>query len=291
LVTVLTGSNPDIPKTVAAKALGLPRASLYYRALRPKLDADVATKIRSLHDTYDDTLGHRKLAVLLGMNHKKVLRVMKLHKITARRRKQHYRYAGRSDIRHTNLVRDLIRADKVGTDQGATAQIAFSDIFEFRLADSSKVRGCFVLNYRDRQVLSLVFDYGMRAELVTTALDRADFVKSAEHHYIFHSDQGTQYGAAETLKVLMTHRLTPSMSRAGTPTDNPYAERFVGTFKHAVVRRQRYYTIGQFLETAEAWTNFYNELRPHESLNNLSPRQFASANCLPTTGHISVGMV
>lgn len=284
-------SNPDLPKTTAAKALELPRASLYYQSIRPRWDADVATQIRSLHDTYDDTLGHRKLAVLLGMNKKRILRVMKTHNIKARRRRRHYVYAGRSDTRHTNLVRDLIRADKVGTDEGRKAQIAFSDIFEFRLADSSKVRGCFVLNYRDRQILSIVFDYGMRAELVTEAIDRTEFVRQAEHQYIFHSDQGSQYGATETLQTLTTHRLTPSMSRAGTPTDNPYAERFVGTFKHAVVRRQRYYTIGQFLEAAEAWVNFYNERRPHESLNNLSPKQFAVANGLPTVDYISVGML
>ncbi len=264
---------------------------MYYRSLRPAQDADVATQIQAIHDTYDDTLGHRKLGILLGMNHKKVLRVMKANHIRARRRKQHYSYAGRSDTRHLNLVKDLIKADKVGTDAGAAVQIVFSDIFEFRLADSSKVRGCFMLNYRDRQVLSLVFDYGMRAELVTAALDRIAFVRLAEHHYVFHSDQGTQYGASETLKVLLANQLTPSMSRAGTPTDNPYAERFVGTFKHAVVRRQRYYTIGQFLEAAEAWINFYNERRPHESLNNLSPKQFATANGLPTVSHIAVGMV
>ena len=251
----------------------------------------MAIQIRSLHDTYDDTLGHRKLAILLGMNKKRVLRVMKAHRIKARRRKKHYVYGSRSETRHSNLVADLIKADKVGTEVGVAAQIVFSDIFEFRLADSSKVRGCFVLNYRDRQALSLVFDYGMRAELVTAALDRTEFIKTAEHRYIFHSDQGSQYGAAETLLSLLANQLTPSMSRAGTPTDNPYAERFVGTFKHAVVRRQHYYTIGRFLEAAEAWINSYNERRPHESLSNLSPKQFANANGLPTVSHISVGMV
>lgn len=264
---------------------------MYYQAIRPKRDADVATQIQSLHDTYDDTLGHRKLAILLGMNKKRVRRVMKVYGIKARRRKKHYVYGSRSDTRHTNLVRDLIKAEQVGTEMGRSSQIIFSDIFEFRLADSSKVRGCFVLNYQDRQVLSLVFDYGMRAELVTAALDRTAFIKQAEHHYIFHSDQGSQYGAAETLQSLIAHQLTPSMSRAGTPTDNPYAERFVSTFKHAVVRRTRYYTIGQFLEAAEAWINFYNERRPHESLNNLSPKQYALARGLPTVPYISVGMV
>ena len=287
----LTLQQPHITKAAAARALELPKASLYYHAIRPQRDAEVASRIRELHDVYDDTLGHRKLAVLLGMNRKKVLRVMRQYGIQARRRKQRYAYGGKADMTHTNLIRDLIKADKVGTIAGSEAQIIFSDIFEFRLADSSKVRGCFVLNYRDRQILSLVFDYSMRAELVTTALDRTEFIKATEHQYIFHSDQGSQYGAAETLRTLLANQLQPSMSRAGTPTDNPHAERFVGSFKHAVVRRTRYYTIGQFLEAAEAWVNFYNERRPHEALKNLSPRQYAEAHGLPTVPYIVVGMV
>lgn len=284
-------SNPAIPKAVAARTLELSRASLYYKRTKPKQDNDVAIQIESLHDTYDDTLGHRKLATLLGMNKKRVLRVMKAYGIKPRRRKKHYSYAGRSDTRHVNLVRDLLKADKAGSDEGIAAQIIFSDIFEFSLADKSKVRGCFMLNYRDRQVLSIVFDYGMRAELVTTALDRTEFIRTAEHHYVFHSDQGTQYGAAETLQALVDNQLTPSMSRAGTPTDNAYAERFVGTFKHSVVRRTKYYTIGQFLEAAEHWINFYNTRRPHESLGNKSPTQFAHANGLPAVDYVFVGMI
>ena len=55
------------------------------------------------------------------------------------------------------------------------------------------------------------------------------------------------------------------MSRAGTPTDNGHAERFVGVFKLAVVERQPYRPLGDFLRAAEAWINFYNRERPHES--------------------------
>ncbi len=36
------------------------------------------------------------------------------------------------------------------------------------------------------------------------------------------------------------------MSRAGTPTDNRYAERFVGLFKLAVAERRPYQTLGEF---------------------------------------------
>jgi putative transposase len=72
-----------------------------------------------------------------------------------------------------------------------------------------------------------------------------------------------------------------SMSRAGTPTDNPFAERFVGTFKHSVVRRRKYDTLGEFLDAAEEWINFYNGRRPHQGIGLLSPNQKAALLGLP----------
>ncbi|HWZ20118.1 MAG TPA: integrase core domain-containing protein [Ktedonobacteraceae bacterium] len=54
------------------------------------------------------------------------------------------------------------------------------------------------------------------------------------------------------------------MSRAGTPTDNGYAERFVGQFKLSVAERRTYGTLGEFLRAAENWINVSNQLRPHE---------------------------
>jgi putative transposase len=46
------------------------------------------------------------------------------------------------------------------------------------------------------------------------------------------------------------------MSRAGTPTDNGYAERFVGIFKLAVAERRPYRSLGEFSHEAEHWINF-----------------------------------
>lgn len=55
---------------------------------------------------------------------------------------------------------------------------------------------------------------------------------------------------------------------------------FVGVFKLAVADRRPYYTLGEFLRAAEAWINFYNQERPHEGLENLSPLQYAQQNGL-----------
>lgn len=154
-------------------------------------------------------------------------------------------------------------------ERGKYADIFFSDIFEFKLGDGSVVRGCFALRKSTRQVLSLVFSYGIAADLVVTTLKSVKAIKKGT--YIWHSDQGKQYGADETERQALNLGLTPSMSRAGTPTDNSFAERFVGVFKLAVVQRRRYETLGEFLKAAEDWINFYNKERPHEGIDQRSP--------------------
>ena len=77
------------------------------------------------------------------------------------------------------------------------------------------------------------------------------------------------------------------MSRAGTQIDNPFAERFVGMFKHAVVRKRKYHTLGEFLDSAKQWINFYNNRRPHESLGQLPPNDFAKKHNMKVVPYLT----
>ena len=124
----------------------------------------------------------------------------------------------------------------------------------------------------------------MRATLVQSTITQ---MSMQDDLYIWHTDQGKQFGAQATIDLVIAKGLLPSMSRAGTPTDNPFAERFVGQFKHAVVRRQKYPDLGSFLFQAEKWINFYNQLRPHEGLKMLSPNQFALKYGWKSAPHVS----
>lgn len=202
---------------------------------------------------------------------------MRKYGIKPRKRSKKYQYAGKSDIVFDNLANDLeIQLTAVG--------IVFSDIFEFKLADGTRIRGCFALKKETRQILSLIFDYSMRADLVVTTIQRIDTV---DPETLWHSDQGKQYGARVTIATLLERGFVQSMSRAGTPTDNGYAERFVGIFKHAVVRRRKYYTLGEFLLSAKKWINFYNNQRPHESLGQLSPNDYALKNKMKIVANLT----
>ena len=263
LARQLCASGSPINKSQLARTLGIARSSLYVEPKRPQMDKALAVRIEELHEQ-DDTMGHRKLAVMLATGKKRVKRVMHKYGIAARRKRKKYVYPGKASQVAPNLLREPEAV------QGK--EIVFSDILEVRLADGSRVRGCFALRKRTRAILGMAFDYHMRADLVTDTIQTMTFEEPGS---IWHSDQGKQFGAAQTRHLLLQKGFVLSMSRAGTPTDNGYAERFVGIFKLAVAERYRYQSLGAFLQTAETWINFYNQLRPHEGLGNLSPQQFA----------------
>jgi transposase InsO family protein len=126
----------------------------------------------------------------------------------------------------------------------------------------------------------------MKAGLVVETIRRINFLEIEK--VMWHSDQGKQYGAKITREEILKRGFEASMSRAGTPTDNPFAERFVGTFKLAVAEKKRYQRLGEFLEEAERWVNFYNKKRPHEALNNLSPNNFANKKNLQTVPYLTL---
>jgi putative transposase len=256
--------------------LGISRATLYWPSKQAAKDKQVAVAIEQWHEQ-DDTLGHRKLAALMHMGNTRVRRVMHKYGIEARRKRKKYVYPGKASEIAPNLVREL--------DPESLTEVVFSDIFEIRLADRTKVRGGFTLWKRTRHILGLAFEYHMRTELVTAALQTLSFeVPEA----IFHSDQGKQFGAQATRQLLLEKGFQLSMSRAGTPTDNGYAERFVGLFKLAVAERCRYQTLGEFLRAAQEWVQFYNTIRPHESLAYRSPDQFAQEHGLPAVPSITL---
>ncbi len=213
------------------------------------MDKALAVRIEELHE-WDDTMGHRKLAVLLSTGKNRVKRVMRKYGISPRRKRKKYLYPGKATQNAPNLLREGKEAQ--------VPDVVFSDIFEVRLADGSRVRGCFALRKQTQHLLGLAFDYHMRAELVTELIQTLSFTTPG---WIWHSHQGKQYGAEQTRALLLQKGFVQSMSRAGTPTYNGYAERFVGVFKLAVAERRPYRTLGEFLHAAQDWVNFYNQER------------------------------
>jgi len=177
LARQICASDSPINKSQLARTLGVARSSLYVQPKRPKMDKELAVRIEDLHEQ-DDTMGHRKLAVLLGTSKNRVKRVMHKYGIAARRKCKKYVYPGKA----SQVAPNLLRVPEEIQDK----EMIFSDILEVRLSDGSRVRGCFALRKRTRAIVGIAFDYHMRADLVTDTIQTMTFEGPGS---IWHSEE------------------------------------------------------------------------------------------------------
>jgi len=66
-----------------------------------------------------------------------------------------------------------------------------------------------------------------------------------------------------------------SFSRPGKPVDNAFIESFNGSFRDECLNVNWFLSIEDAREKIESWRKDYNGFRPHSSLGDLTPNEFA----------------
>ena len=90
---------------------------------------------------------------------------------------------------------------------------------------------------------------------------------------IHHSDRGCQYASADYINRLTKNNITPSMTENGNPKDNAMAERINNTVKNELLHGKTFTSIRQVVEALDDAIEFYNQERPHSSLDWHTPNE------------------
>lgn len=88
---------------------------------------------------------------------------------------------------------------------------------------------------------------------------------------IHHSDRGIQYCSSEYVSILKDNNIEISMTESGDPLENPIAERINGIIKHEYLKHYKIIDHTQAMEQLKYIVNRYNNERPHQSINMLTP--------------------
>ena len=256
---------PPKSKTALAKELGVSRAGLYYK---PKLPVkDLAFKIEIEKVMADNkAYGHKRIAMALGVNKKRVLRVMRLFKLKPqrlRKRPDKPKDLGQEPANIPNLM--------AGTIVSAQNQIWVCD-FTYLLYFGRFLYLATVEDAFTRQVVGWELSAKHDAVLTTRALLKALSVHPAPE--IVHSDQGSEYNCQAHLNLLKENNILPSMSAKGSPWQNGKQESFYSGFKFELGHPEAYPTIGELIEAIAKQIHYYNYLRIHTALK-CSPVVFA----------------
>ena len=105
------------------------------------------------------------------------------------------------------------------------------------------------------------------------ALKRISGKKDIE--LIHHSDRGCQYASSDYIKLLNDNHIHISMTESGDPKDNAQAERINSTMKNELFKDIRFSRIAEVATAVARAVDFYNNERPHMSIDMLTPSEAA----------------
>ena len=145
-----------------------------------------------------------------------------------------------------------------------------------------------VLDLHSRKIVGWAMAPSMPAGLVCTALQMAIVQRNPAPGLIVHSDRGTQYASAEHQALLAKHGLVSSMSRKGNCWDNAVMERFFLNLKMERVWQKDYANHAEATnDIADYIVGFYNAVRLHSKLGNMSPNAFERESTSKTSIKLS----
>ena len=88
-------------------------------------------------------------------------------------------------------------------------------------------------------------------------------------------DNGPEFVSAQLAGWAEQHGIDLEFIQPGKPTQNSYVERFNRIFREEVLNFYVFSRLSEVRTIVDAWVQEYNEQRPHESLGNLTPEDFA----------------
>jgi transposase InsO family protein len=130
-----------------------------------------------------------------------------------------------------------------------------------------------VIDVFSRRVIGFALADHMRASLVCDALRVAVATRGGNvDGVIFHSDRGSQYGAAEFRALCEAHAVKQSMGKTGVCWDNALAESFFATYKLELIESRAWPTRARARTATVHWIEaVYNRQRRHSAIDMLSP--------------------
>ena len=284
--------QPDNPYSVheLCDALGVARGPFYNHIFRradwskyEEEQTQFVLKVKPVFDDSEQRFGAEKLRIVLAdsgicTSRKRIATIMQelgLHSIRADAKKQFKR---KQQYAKQNLLKREFSAS-------CPNQIWVSDITYFKVK-SYWAHLCIILDRYSRKIIGWRVSRHMSTNLVTTTFESAFQERGQPKNLTFHSNRGGQYISKTLMGLLQQNGVKQSFSASARPLDNAVAETFFASFKREEAYRKDYTSEQHFRRIVEEYIRFYNEVRPHQTLNYKTPQAFEDAYkaVLPKSG-------
>jgi putative transposase len=244
--------------------LGLSRSSLYYEPAAETADNVQLMGLIDREYTARPFLGSRRLTEWLigrgeSVNRKRVQRLLRVMGLEAIYPKPKLSAAGRGHQIYPYLLRgvSIERPDQVWSTDITYVPLACGFMYLAAIIDWFSR---YVIAWR----LSNTLDGSFCLEMLDEAL-------SGGKPEVFNTDQGVQFTAAAWTGRLEKAGVAVSMDGRGRWLDNVFVERLWRSVKYEDIYLWRYEAVPQLQQGLGRYFPYYNEARPHQSLEYRTP--------------------
>ena len=127
----------------------------------------------------------------------------------------------------------------------------------------------------NRSVLAVEIDTSLPAGRVVRVLDRVA-EECGSYLEKLRMDNGPEFLGSTMAAWSEAHGVALGFIQPGKPTQNSYVERFNRTYRTEVLDLYVFNSLAEVREATEEFIREYNEERPHESLGDMPPTEFAA---------------
>jgi putative transposase len=252
----------QISERRATRLVRLERSSHRYRSRRDPQDA-LRRRLKELAATYV-RYGYRRLTVLLRREGWKV------------NTKRIYRlYCQEGLMVRTKQRKKIGRRQRLPAPVATRANQCWSmDFVSDKLSDGRAFRILTIVDQFTRECVCLFADRSMSSAKVVEALKSAIEEYGARPESIT-VDNGTEFTGRALETWAMAHSVQLHFIRPGRPVENSYIESFNGRLRDEALNVEWFTSLEDARRKLAVWRHNYNHHRPHSSLNDRAPAEFA----------------
>lgn len=140
------------------------------------------------------------------------------------------------------------------------------------LYNGRRVRVLNVIDDYNREALAMEVDTSLPSERVIKILERLKETHGKPQ--IIRTDNGPEFISHKLLDWCHRNRIQMQFIEPGKPMQNGLIERFNGTFRKEILDAYVFYSLNELKSITENWMHEYNNYRPHDSLNSMTPMSY-----------------
>jgi putative transposase len=137
----------------------------------------------------------------------------------------------------------------------------------------------------NREALAIEVDLSLPALRVTRVLERIAAWRGFPKK--LRMDNGPEFISVTLASWAEDHGITLEFIQPGKPTQNSYVERFNRTYRDEILNMYVFNTLNEVREITENWIRQYNEERPHDALEDMTPREYLNVKQPPENSNLA----